>query len=1146
VGSKGSNTTTTSTAPNPVAGAAYQNLISQAGQVAATPYTPYTGELTAPVNQQQQAGIGGINQYAQYAQPYIQQAAGLATAAASPITGQQIQNYENPYTQQVVNSTEQQFANTNAQQQQQVLGNAAAQGALGGDRTAVAQSVLAGQQQAQEAPVIAGLESQGYNTALSTALQEQQAQAQGAYSLGNLGVSGENAALTGANAQVGAGTLEQQTQQAQDTAAYQQFLQQQAYPYQQLSFEAGIDTGVGSQLGGTSETTAPAPSQLAQDFGYGALGLGSLGSLFSSSAGGTSAIAGLGAFLSDKRAKENIKKIGKLHDGQNIYRFNYKGDTATRIGLIAQEVEKKHPEAVSTGDGLKVVDYDAATKEAVRRALGGPVKGLATGGNAAYPLFGGGYGTPSTPYTGGPSWIPGLGITRGPGPPRPPQIPNQNQGQSGVQSAQQMFKNAAGLASGFGSGSTGILPSSNPSQNLGFSPVAEPTGDISDNMIYNRGGGVPVRAGLGLPSFLRRARGGFADGGTPYDQEYFDAAFGSNPQVLVPPGGLSSPQRDIVSNPSTMQAYHAAAAQDAALEYPNIGSGAAYGQQNPYAPAQSTAGVGAPDALPPEILGSPTTQAASPAMGYAEGQPTGGLAAPQELAPQETAPSGAVAPVRGQQQPGFLGLSPDFYQSLMAAGAGALASRSPYAGVGIGQGVETGLSEYGALQKQHQSEQEQQSDIALKVRQLDQAAKAEQDKVAAETRPYSEMTAAQKADLEFKQRAEQREESQPVTVGHDMMGNPIMGVRAPNGGGFLDPITMKPITGTSLGVPGAVSPSGQTGPIGQATQTGPNGKPVQLAMNEDNTPQAQAELSQILQQGGIRSGVVSPSPDLSPELYQNPLQGKQLNEQALDGLTPGQKALVHLMVQGKISPPTSFALAKPFWQNMLSAAALYDPDGFDAAKWSQRNALLKEMTSGITARNVIRRFNTVANHLDQLDRDQESLNNWQSGTFGPLTGVANRGRAAWLGAEQDPRIGAVNLDADAVSGETALALKGAPGTESQIKEWRSNMTPGLASDERRTINGRLVNIIRGQMDSVADQWNRGFGTSVPSDFFVSPKARAIFSRMGEEAPAPTEAGRGIDPRDAAALKANANNPAAVAAIDRKYGQGTAARLLGTQ
>ena len=297
MGSKGSNTTTSSSSPNPQAMQLYQNLLTQAQGVAATPYNPYGGQLVAPVNQQQSTGIAGINQYSNAAQPAIQTAEGMAQQAASPITQAQIQGYMSPYTQDVVNATEGQFANQNAQQMQGVKGNAIAQGALGGNREAVAEAETANQQNLAQAPVIANLENQGYQTGLSTALSQQGAEAAGAYSLGNLGVAGQSAGLTGANAQVGAGSLQQQTQQADLSAQYQQFLNQQAYPFQTTQWLAGLGTGVGSQMGGTSSTTSPAPSLLGQIFGGVSSGAGILGA---SGAFGASGWLARGGGVSDR------------------------------------------------------------------------------------------------------------------------------------------------------------------------------------------------------------------------------------------------------------------------------------------------------------------------------------------------------------------------------------------------------------------------------------------------------------------------------------------------------------------------------------------------------------------------------------------------------------------------------------------------------------------------------------------------------------------------------------------------------------------------------------------------------------------------------------------------------------------------------
>lgn len=83
---------------------------------------------------------------------------------------------------------------------------------------------------------------------------------------------------------------------------------------------------------------------------------------------------GFGAkLLSDERMKEDLQQIGTLADGTPIYRFRYKGEDTTRIGVSAQEVEENMPEAVSEvvpgGEGgptggapVKYVDMDMATR----------------------------------------------------------------------------------------------------------------------------------------------------------------------------------------------------------------------------------------------------------------------------------------------------------------------------------------------------------------------------------------------------------------------------------------------------------------------------------------------------------------------------------------------------------------------------------------------------------------------------------------------------------------------------------------------------------------------------------------------------------------------------------------------------------------
>jgi hypothetical protein len=89
---------------------------------------------------------------------------------------------------------------------------------------------------------------------------------------------------------------------------------------------------------------------------------------------GGAALGGWGAAgfpMSDERAKENIKKVGKTNNDLAVYLFNYKGDPTPRMSVMAQDVERVNPGAVMEGpDGMKRVDLEQAlmTRNTRRKA----------------------------------------------------------------------------------------------------------------------------------------------------------------------------------------------------------------------------------------------------------------------------------------------------------------------------------------------------------------------------------------------------------------------------------------------------------------------------------------------------------------------------------------------------------------------------------------------------------------------------------------------------------------------------------------------------------------------------------------------------------------------------------------------------------
>lgn len=242
----------------------YNSVNAQAQQAAATPFQAYStnpNDFVAPINQQQQQGIGNINAASGMSQPAFNAAMSGVSGVAAGLNPENfasgVQHYMNPYLQTAVGATAAQLNNINQQQQQQMLGSMIGQGAFGGDRANMGLAALMNQQNLATGQTIAGMENQGFQTAAQNYFQGANQQGQEYANLGGLGAAAQTSALQGAQEQLGAGSLEQQTEQAGKSALYNQFQQQRAYPFQTAQFLANIAEGTGALSGQTTSTTQP-------------------------------------------------------------------------------------------------------------------------------------------------------------------------------------------------------------------------------------------------------------------------------------------------------------------------------------------------------------------------------------------------------------------------------------------------------------------------------------------------------------------------------------------------------------------------------------------------------------------------------------------------------------------------------------------------------------------------------------------------------------------------------------------------------------------------------------------------------------------------------------------------------------------------
>jgi hypothetical protein len=178
----------------------------------------------------------------------------------------------------------------------------------------------------------------------------------------------QNAGINTANAMSGnvmsalqaAGILPQVSMapgQAQWGVANQLYSQPISNVNQVLSPAATLG-GMGGTTNATGTSTGqqyPASNAMSNILGAASGGLGIVGQL---------------AALSDRRLKTDIKDIGRTHDNQKIYSYRFKGSATPQVGMMADEVEKTNPHAVTADPtGFKRVRYDLATRKAAKMGM---------------------------------------------------------------------------------------------------------------------------------------------------------------------------------------------------------------------------------------------------------------------------------------------------------------------------------------------------------------------------------------------------------------------------------------------------------------------------------------------------------------------------------------------------------------------------------------------------------------------------------------------------------------------------------------------------------------------------------------------------------------------------------------------------------
>jgi hypothetical protein len=253
-----------------------QELLAKADALTSTPYQSYGGERVAQFTPLQKTAFGRAE--GQQVAGQIGTATGLAgLAGASSFTAPGTAGqFMSPYMQNVV-----EMQQRDAQRQADIAGTqrgaqAVRAGAFGGSRQAI-MDAEAGRNLSQQ---MGDIQTTGLQSAFDRAQQqfnaEQANRLQAGQVLGQLGQQqfGQEMDITGQQAQFG-GQQRQATQDILNTQ-YQDFLNKQRAPYDQLSFMSGIFRG--TPMGQTTTTTDPKASSTSQLVGLGTAAAGLYGS----------------------------------------------------------------------------------------------------------------------------------------------------------------------------------------------------------------------------------------------------------------------------------------------------------------------------------------------------------------------------------------------------------------------------------------------------------------------------------------------------------------------------------------------------------------------------------------------------------------------------------------------------------------------------------------------------------------------------------------------------------------------------------------------------------------------------------------------------------------------------------------------------
>lgn len=202
-------------------------------------------------------------------------------------------------------------------------------------------------------------------------------------------------------------------------------------------------------------------------------------------------------------------------------------------------------------------------------------------------------------------------------------------------------------------------------------------------------------------------------------------------------------------------------------------------------------------------------------------------------------------------------------------------------------------------------------------------------------------------------------------------------------------------------------------------------------------------------------------------------------------LNSKQEATAQAILEGRMTPPSSFALKTPYWQNIMGSVFEKDPQFSE-----QRAELRKGFTVGKQS-TEINDINTAMAHAGVLG---DAIDNLKNTDMLAWNKIAN---AAGVQVGKDP-VTTFNTIVHRLAPELAAAY--GQGTGGERDKVESDLQASLGPTQLKKNLSATVGLIRGKIASFENQWNQNKSDSMPAfqDRFIMPQAKQTLDKWAPQ------------------------------------------------